>query len=76
MTDPHQDELIPRGPSLVRACFGTEPRRLAFVGAFVLGVMIVVTGGYVLVGGGCRAGAGPRAGCRTLRGSMTGPCAL
>jgi hypothetical protein len=35
----------------VRAYFGTEPRRLAFLGAVVLGVMVVVTGVYVLVVG-------------------------
>ena len=51
MTGLHRDQVIPQSPSLVRAYFGTEPRRLAFLGAVVLGVMVVVTGGYVLVVG-------------------------
>ncbi len=43
--------MAPKAPSLVRDYLKTEPRRLAIVGAVVLGVAVVVTTGYVLVVG-------------------------
>jgi hypothetical protein len=51
VTGQHRDRVISPAPSLAQAYFGTEPRRLAFLGAVVLGVAIVVTGGYVLIVG-------------------------